>query len=406
MKTNSPVKSAHCYLGFSPFVLGHAISKNILDKSKFFETDAVSTPIQHCFWSEFEITLLTGSKYREVFLEFDTPVSLNFAQKKIILGSGVETSLRELRRKFPRLEAKFNNAIFSKDDMALLEKNLNQIWLSVSKQSHIEAVDFNQILSNINNPLINTLIDWLTEALAGNELQLERSFINITGLIFLGTQIKELSRIQVFYLISKALCKNYFISSFAELICAFDLNKSISAPKVLQSEKVLVQKMDDKDRDDLHLGNFCVSTDGYFGTSYVDKIYVSGVSSDYQLFETKIDNYQVINVQVLKDDGVDNQLLVEMNGDEDILSIFFRDKAFIFSEEKVSSYRDFFIEDRDFDYRFYLLGSVAKNLYKLNHANVPPSAALELGINDRKYLIKALNDSHYIGNISSMFYGD
>lgn len=406
MKTNSPVKSTHCYLGFSPFVLGHSISKNILDKSRFFETGAVSTPIQHCFWSEFEITLLTGPKYREAFLEFEVPVSLSFAQKKVILGSGVETSLRELRRKFPRLEAKFKNAIFSKEDMAMLENNLNQVWLSVSKHSHIEAVDFNKILSNINNPLINTLIDWLTEALAGNELHLERSFINITGLIFLGTQMKELSRIQVFYLISKALCKNYFISNFAQLICSLGLNKSITAPKVLRSEKVLVQKMDYKDRDVRDLGNFCVKTDGYFGTSYADKVYINGVSNDHQLFDTKLDNYQVINVQVLKNDGIDNKLLIETNENENILTVFFRDKAFIFSEEKVSSYREFSLEDRDFDHRFYLLASEGKNLYALNHANVPPSPALELGNNDGRYLIKALNDSHYIGNISSMFYGD
>ena len=161
MRFNIPANNTQCYLGFSPYSVGHAISKNLLNKSKFFDLSSIATPLHHLFWSDVEIGLVRELNDKFSFGGHHYPFLLEFSGIRLLIGVDFKSSLLELRRKFPRLELKIIESNIKTDSFKSLESDLSATWSLISKNSHVESVNFKRILEEINNPLISILIDWM-----------------------------------------------------------------------------------------------------------------------------------------------------------------------------------------------------------------------------------------------------
>jgi len=404
MKVNSPEIKYHGYVGLTPLSVAHAISKGVLESSVFFHLEKYNLALHQRFWSKFEIELIKLFDPRFEFSQNATKMAFSFNGISLALGQEVEDNVRELRRKFAFLENLFKkSSSVGPEDYVKLEKDLFSIWLKISKHPNYQTVNFQALLSEVNNPLVSILFDWLQEAFKNDHYQSERCLIKLLSVAYLGGEHINFSEMQLFYLLAKLISPVYFFEDFSILVSSFSLDHDISSPKTRKTKKFITNQNKD-------FNGFLILSDGYFGKTFCEKIYANGLN------ESKIQGVDLNNChEELSDPSYEKVFGKKMDSGRKLNFV-----EIVLSEKELAVFYSKFVDLFTFDataenkyaramndnnQSFYLLKR--SSLSRLTVSKWSKAPFRLVSMHETKGIsAMLLNDSHHIGNIAALFYGE
>ena len=408
MKNNSPHIYSHAYLGVTPFSIAHAIGKNRLRDSKFVDCERYVLPNQSRFWADFEVELIRLYDDRFNFINNNRKIVFELVDKKIFLGSCIKDNVLELARKFPAFMASLDRRKLSVNsiDNIEIEKELSSLWMKISKNSVYESINFNKVFQELELPLLKATYEWLELSLEGAYGKEERVFLSCISKIFLGLNALKLTPLQLLYLSSKLISKNYFISNFSLLNERFNLEKIDSIPSLLKTDDVKVICDESNPSTLLKINN-------YYGSLFIENVYLTGVPNSFAPYISE-DKYFAISSYKFELDSPTENIIVkqfESSKGNDIF-IAYDHSLELFSlscgpgEIPVDVVNRF---GRDVKYlslgRFFFLEIRKNAIFELKHGGEEQLSLYESVFSEGPQVrYKHLSDSHLLGNISSLFY--
>jgi hypothetical protein len=400
MKYNSPDIRAHSYLGYSPYSIAHACAKNQVQRSRFFKSANLTIPSHHRFWSSFEVDLISNYNNCFDFPENRREVLFKMPCMNVLLGKSVEDNILELRRKFPNFEELYLKERSRNEQLiSVLEIDLLDIWMRISKHSHLESINFNEILNECENLLVHDLYNWFTGSFLGQKFNNERELIRALSLTYLGVDHKNFTSIQIFYLASKLVSVNYFFPCFDNIATSFDLITDISMPKLIMSNKVDILQSESFEA-------LLIESDGYFGKTFSDRAFFCGIGDSVNYMGEVNKQYLVNKSHFFLIDSSLGRVIV--NSSWDFFCLSHSSVLEVYSESEVSVceakvFDASALEVNDPQEKFYTLNDRKPKAYEINTSSISASKLISdcpvPGVS-----VKTLNDSHLLGNVSSLFY--
>ena len=259
--------------------------------------------------------------------------------------------------------------------------------------------NFNKILSECENLLVLDLYNWFTESFIGQKFNKERELIRALSLTYLGVDHKDLTNIQIFYLVSKLVSVNYFFACFDNIAASFDLITDISMPKLIMSRKVNIQQSESVEA-------LMIESDGYFGKTFSDRAFFCGIGDSVKYMSEVNRQYFVAKSHLFSIDSSLSRVIV--NSSWDYFCLSHSSVLEVYSESEV-----LLCEAKVFDAsasetngpnkKFYTLNARKPKAYEINASSISASKLIA-DSPVPEISAKALNDSHLLGNVSSLFY--
>ena len=408
MKKNNPHIYSHAYLGVTPFAVAHAIGKNRLLDSKFVHCEKYVLPNQSRFWADFEIELIRVYDERFSFKDRNRNIIFEMENKKVFLGSNVKDNVLELGRKFSTLMIilQKSNLHINSIDSRKTEKELTSLWMKVSKNSVYESINFNKIFQELDLPLLKLIYSWLKVSLEGPQGKDERVFISCISKVFLGVNAAKLTPLQLLYLSSKIISKNYFISKFSILNNIFQLEETESVPSFLKTDDAMVICDETNPSGLLKINN-------YYGSLFFENLYLTGVPRSFAPYISDDKYFAISSFEYSLEIPQKNILVSQFdsaNGSDFIIAYDSKLEFFSLSRRHMDI-SEFLINRVEGEIKylgrgnFFFLEIRKKAIFELKHGGEEQLNLYQNVFSDKPLVrFKHLCDSHLLGNISSLFY--
>ena len=405
--SNSPHIYSQSYLGFSPFGIAHSCSKKLINDSKFIDLTNYGTPIHHNFWADFEVNLVSEYDENFTFNKNYRDIYIHLEEVSLIIGRSFADNLLELRRKFPFYEKSFLKQLKIKGIKSVTINNddIHTFWSRVSKNTVLEGVNFSHLYKDVNCPALLSTFDWLRGSLSRIDSKNDRELISKISIIFLGADHKTMTPMQIFYLSCKLLSPNFYIINSVDLNQKFGLMKNISFPSKIETTDFLYKSSDEFDHPHLELPSYFgrIYSKQFFGLCLNVKTASSETLSTYRPTFSKI---------FLLTSSLDSHLIkVKVHSFgltiryDNILMVFFNSSINPdYKKLLTNEYGDFETRPPRMVGATYFINENGQEVISYNQVFGNGIAAL-YSKESRDVDVKPLVDSHFVGNISSLFYG-